>query len=335
MAGAAKELGEAIIINPNHAEEIARALQEALNMPEEEQTRRNQIMQQRLRRHDVVHWAKDFIDQLLAAAENHKKFLAKLLTAALKEDLVQAFRKSKRRLIFLDYDGTLVAFAPSPEQAKPSNQLIGLLKLLSEDPRNEVVLISGRDRKSLEQWFGMLSLGLAAEHGIWTKEKNDAWKLIKPSTNGWMAQIRPLLDSFVDRLPGSFVEEREFSLAWHYRRADPDEASHLAKELSDSLIHLTANMDLQVFQGNKVVEIRNAGIHKGAAALAWLTKDIFDFVMAMGDDSTDEELFKVLPETAYTLRVGITQSYARLNVRNHLEAIELLEGLTRRDPSPI
>lgn len=334
MAGAAKELGEAIIVNPNHAEEIAGALEEALSMPQEEQIRRNQIMQRRLGRHNVVQWAKDFINQLLAAAENHKKFLAKLLSPALKKDLFQAFRKSKRRLIFLDYDGTLVAFAPSPEQVKPSARLIGLLKLLSEDPSNEVVLISGRDRRTLERWFGTLSLGLAAEHGIWTKEKNGSWKLTKPSTNGWIAQIRPLLDSFVDRLPGSFVEEKEFSMAWHYRRADPDEASHLAKELSDNLIHLTANMDLQVFHGNKVVEIRNAGIHKGAAALCWLTHEGCDFVMAMGDDTTDEELFKALPEMAYTLKVGITPSYAKLNVRDHLEAIELLEGLTGRDSSP-
>lgn len=329
MAGASNELGEAIIINPNNAEEIANALKEALEMPIEEQVKRNQIMQTRLKRYDIRRWANDFIKELFSIKEVQKRFSAKLLSSSVSAQLIKDFKKAERKLILLDYDGTLVPFAKSPQMASPDNKLLNILARLSEDKKTDVVLISGRDRKTLQTWFGMLDINMVAEHGAWLKEKNGDWKMTAPLTSGWKHGILPTLETYADRLPGSFVEEKDFSIVWHYRSSDPELASIRVKELTDYLVNFTANIDVQVLQGNKVIEVRNSGMNKGVAVKHWTSKNDFDFILAVGDDWTDEDLFRNLPEKAYSIRVGMTQSYSKFNLHNYIEVRELIEEILR------
>ena len=326
MAGAAKELGEAIIINPNNREEIAGALAEALAMPFEEQKRRNRVMRDRIRRYNVIRWANDFIAQLLAMREVQNKFYAKLLSEQMKQSIVEDYRKSKRRLIFLDYDGTLVPFLRRPEMAKPTTEVSSLLKRLSNDPRNSVVLISGRDKETLDQWFEDECMTLVAEHGIWVKRQQEEWKMFKEQTADWKPHILPILELYADRLPGSSVEEKDFSLVWHYRAADPEQSSLLARELLDHLTTFTANIDLQVLRGNKIIEVRATGINKGSIGLHFFSLSSFDFVVSIGDDWTDEDLFKILPESAISIKVGIANTHARYTVQNIQEVHRLLRA---------
>ena len=327
MAGAAKELAEAVVINPNNIEEIAGALKTSLEMPEKEQIRRNRIMQDRLKSYDVVRWANDFLSQLLSIKAEQKRLRSKLLLAPAKERLLRDFSQARQRLIFLDYDGTLVPFADDPQMVQPSDELLTILRNLAQHPGNEVVLISGRDRSTMQRWFGSINAGLVAEHGVWTQEKNQDWQLIKPLNNNWKPTIMPLLATYADRLPRAFVEEKEFSVVWHYRRADPELASTRAKELVDDLVNFTANIDIQILQGSKVVEVRCGGVNKGNAAARFLAENNFGFILAVGDDWTDEDLFKILPDTAYSIRVGIMQSYARFNLRSYVDVVELLREL--------
>jgi len=327
MAGASKELGEAIIVNPNNIEEIADALKEAVEMPNEEQLRRNTIMQSRLRRYDVFRWADDFLKVLFHVKEEQKKLDIRVLGSHMREQLVKDYSKAAQRLLFLDYDGTLVPFTSHPQKAKPSEELLTTLKCLSEN-KNEVVIISGRDKSTLQNWFGMLDIGLVAEHGVWIKEKNEDWKMMKPLTNNWKPQIIPILETYADRVPGAFVEEKEFSIAWHYRGADPELGSMRAKELVDDLVNFTANIDVQIVHGSKTVEVRNSGVNKGNAAIYLLSKSVFDFILAIGDDWTDEDLFKVLPKTAYSIKVGLTSSHARFNLHNFIEVQKLLKEIS-------
>jgi trehalose 6-phosphate synthase/phosphatase len=327
MAGASKEMGETIIINPNDMEEIAWALETALEMPEQEQVRCNRAIQSRLKRYNVCTWAEEFLKALLAFEEEQGRWEAKLLSPALKEELVKEFRGSHSRLLLLDYDGTLVPFAKHPMLARPSPELLKVLGALSADERTRVILISGRSKPELETWFEGLKVGLVAEHGVWIRELGESWKMLKPLKSDWKSKVLPLLERYSVRLPGSFVEEKEFSLAWHYRMSDPEMASSLAEDLIDGLVSFTANIDLQVVRGNKVVEVRNAGVDKGNAGLYLLKKCDFDFVLAIGDDWTDEDLFKALPEVAHSIRVGLGKSYARHSLHRHEEVIQLLQEL--------
>lgn len=329
MAGASKELGEAIIINPNNIEEISEAIKEALKMPQDEQIRRNQIMQKRLQNYDVIRWADDFIERLLSIKKEQEKFNVKLLSAPMRKQILRDFIKSNRRLIFLDYNGTLVPLTEYPDISRPDEEVLKLLRCIAEKTNSNVIIMSEQNKNTLQDWFGALKIGLVAENGVWIKEKNENWHLIKPLTPDWMLQLLPILKMHVDRLPGSFVEEREFSIVWHYRNSDPELASVRVKELTDDLIHFTANIDVQILQGSKAVEIRNAGVNKAAAGMYFLSKDNFDFILAAGDDWTDEDLFRILPQTAYSIKIGIAPSYAKFNLRNYIEVRKLIEEIVK------
>jgi trehalose 6-phosphate synthase/phosphatase len=329
MAGASRELGEALIINPNDESEIVDALKTALEMPEEEQIRRNQVMQNRLGRYDVIRWGQDFTGKLHSVKDQQKKFSARLMDRSSRERLIKDYASSQNRILFLDYDGTLSPFKERPETAVPGAILLAILNTLAEDSRNNLVIVSGRHRDLLHKWFGSLNIGIVAEHGAWIREKDKDWlPAIKVESN-WKEKVRPILRSYEDRLPGSFAEEKEFSLVWHYRAADPELASVRSKELADELGYFTENTELQVLQDSKSIEVRNVGIDKGIAAKLLLSEKTFDFVLAVGDDLADEELFKVIPEKSYSIKVGLAKSYARFNLRNHREVVQLLTDLTK------
>jgi len=326
-AGAAQELGEAIIINANNQDEIAQALVKALEIPEQEQIERNRVMQERLRRYDVVQWANEFIDKLFSTKKLQLKTKEKGLTYEMQKKLASDFRDSDKALLLLDYDGTLVPFSSKPEEAMPGSRLLRLLEKFTKNPRTEVVLISGRDRDTLERWFGGLDLGLVAEHGVWIKEKGGGWETIETLTSDWKEEVHPILESWVDRTPGSFIEEKEFSLVWHYRKANPRLGELRARELMNNLSDITANLNLQVLEGNKVVELKNTDINKGRAALKWISRDEWDFILALGDDWTDEDTFKALSPTAWSIKVGFGASAARFRLSSPGKAIELLRKL--------
>ncbi len=296
-------------------------------MSEEEQQERNRVMQKRIQRYNVERWANDFVETLSLTKKLQKKLSTKKLTYKLKRKLIGDSHKSKKRLFFLDYDGTLSPFAEKPEMAKPDKQLPALLKALTNDKRNEVVIVSGRNKESLEKWFEGLDVGLIAEHGAWLKEKGGEWVNSEPLMNDWKEEIRPIFELYVDRTPGSFIEEKDFSLVWHYRKVDPALASARARELKDALLHLTTNLNLGVLEGNKVIEIKNMEINKGQAALRWIPQKKWDFVLAIGDDWTDEDLFTVLPEFAYSIKVGSFPSRARFNVDSVKDVRSLLHDL--------
>jgi trehalose 6-phosphate synthase/phosphatase len=156
--------------------------------------------------------------------------------------------------------------------------------------------------------------------------------MLKPLTADWKERVRPILQLYVDRLPGALLEEKEFSLAWHYRRADPDQASRRARELLDALAGFTRNVDVQVLEGNKVLEVRNTGVSKGTAATEWLGGLGADFILAIGDDWTDEDLFRALPPTAYSVRVGLANTAARYYLINHTGVRRVLRELSQARP---
>ena len=309
MAGAAWELGE------------------ALNLTVREQRERIQTMRRRLQRYDILRWAQDFMDRLMATKHVQTELQGRRLTDTLLEEIVARYVAARTRLILLDYDGTLIPFAPRPEQARPTPRILHTLRNLARPADNCVVLISGRDRHTLSRWFGALPIDLVAEHGVWIREAGQEWQLIEPLRNDWKQQVRPLLELFADRTPGAFVEEKEYSLVWHYRRSPPEIGEARARELKNALMQLIITLNLGVLEGNKVIEVKNAGIHKGRAVLHWLQQHSWDFVLAVGDDRTDEDMFEVLPEDAYSIRVGFGASRARFHVRATEEVHRLLDRL--------
>jgi trehalose 6-phosphate synthase/phosphatase len=321
MAGAASELGEALEVNPNDVPGMADTLLEALEMPRWAQEKNMAVMRRRLKRYDVVRWAQEFLEELLEKRDRPDQ---NLLTAAGRQKMIADFHAATKRLILCDYDGTLVPIRRTPREAVPDPQLLDLLRRLSQTA--EVVVISGRDRATMDDWFRGVDITLVGEHGMSVKEPGGQWTGRDPSPDDWKPKVRDIMELYVDRLPGALVEEKEFGIAWHYRRADPDLASLRVRELVDHLISLTENSPVSILEGHKVVEVRPSGVNKGAAVQPLLGRG-YDFILALGDDVTDDDMFKVLPDWAYSVRVGLAKSFARYNVLQQRDVIELLTAL--------
>ncbi|MGO4910814.1 bifunctional alpha,alpha-trehalose-phosphate synthase (UDP-forming)/trehalose-phosphatase [Leeuwenhoekiella sp. W20_SRS_FM14] len=331
MAGAAQEMSEALIINPNNFEEIADALKQAIEMPEAEQVKRNKFLQKRLKRYNVEKWADDFMTILNDT--KHKSDIVKAIrmTENQENEMLAAYKDSEKRILFLDYDGTLRAFVNNPEDASPDDDLLELVNTIQAKPNTEVVIISGRDRHTLGTWWQDIPITLIAEHGVWKKPTGGEWAVTENLKNDWMDTVRPILEKFVDRTAGTFIEEKNYSLAWHYRNADPDLGEIRASELSSVLKELSANNDLGVLDGNKVLEIKNSTIHKGKAVTKHIFEKDYTFQFAIGDDWTDEYMFQDLPNEAYTIKVGLQKTAAKYYVDDTDRVRDLLKKFAAQD----
>ncbi|ASB47769.1 bifunctional alpha,alpha-trehalose-phosphate synthase (UDP-forming)/trehalose-phosphatase [Alkalitalea saponilacus] len=326
MAGVVKEMGEAIIINPNDENQTEKAILQALEMPVDEQRKRLATMQERLKRYDVFKWAKEFVGSLQRVNKIQKDFLAKKITPEVGKSIIDKFENAGKRAIFLDYDGTLTGFKADPQEVQPDAELKKLIDELTESEKNIVTIISGRDKETLSKWFEGHQVNLICEHGVWLRRIGEDWNMLTNASNSWMPTIRPVLESYVDRTPGSFLEEKNYSLVWHFRRAEAELGELRAKELRDELTELVANHNLEIMEGNKVVEVKTGGINKGAAANSFLLNMNADFIMGIGDDWTDEFLFKELPETAITVKVGIKHT----NAAYKLETVEAVRAFLKK-----
>lgn len=322
MAGTAKELSEALIINPNDLEATSDSLKTALKMSKTEQKKRMQSMQKRLKRYDLKVWTEDFMDRLNHIKDIQDNMLSKKLGSDTIDDLFNKYKRSKNCLFLLDYDGSMVPFTNNPEDAKPDTELCKILKILSGNPKNEVVVISGRDKISLAKWLKGYTNGLVAEHGLWIMDGD--WKMIDTLSDEWKDEVRPILEVFVDRTPGSLIEEKSYSIAWHYRNVDPALSNVRVGELKDTLSHLVSNLGVGVLEGNKVIEIKYTSINKGRAALKWIESGNWDIIVSIGDDWTDEYVFDVLPDNAYSIKVGFGPSKARYRLPSVKEVRNLL-----------
>jgi trehalose 6-phosphate synthase/phosphatase len=328
MAGASKELIESLIVNPNNIGAIARALHEALNMPLDEQQRRMKQMRQVVAKFNISHWVKLFMTRLQEVKQLQLSMLARRVNLEAQAYILGDYRKANSRAIFLDYDGTLVGFNANIDQASPDDELYQLLTSLTADPRNHVVMISGRKHETLQQWLGHLQVDLIAEHGAWFKKQWDEWRQLPGLTDQWKQDIYPILDTYTDRTPGSFIEEKSYSLVWHYRKAETGLGELRANELANTLRYFTNDKGLQVLPGDKVIEIKSIEINKGKAALNWMQDKVFDFTMAIGDDYTDEDIFRALPPETVTIKVGSQVSAAKYYLRSHQDVRALLKRMT-------
>lgn len=327
MAGASKELTDAIIVNPNNAVEVSKAIVEAINMPLADQQRRMTAMRQMVSKFNVSHWVRIFMERLKEVKQMQRSLQTRYVGQTTQQSIVNRYAKTKKRIIFLDYDGTLVDFNTNIDRAAPDKELYKILTMLTDDPANEVVLISGRKHENLDQWFGDCNIFLIAEHGAWFKQQKTTWHKLPGLTASWKQDIYPILETYVDRTPGTFIEEKSFSLVWHYRKAQKELGELRVGELMNNLKYIAADKGLQILPGDKVVEVKNMDINKGKAALTLIDNQHYDFIIAFGDDYTDEDIFKALPESAITVKIGSNVSAAKFFLRNPTETRKVLRSM--------
>ncbi len=326
MAGASVELNEAILINPADTEETSDAINKALCMPPGEKEARIHKMQNRLSRYNVFRWTTDFFNQVEDVKKEQDLMQIKFIDKGIINSIRNKYIKSQNRLSLIDYDGTLTPITMQPELALLTEKTLSILKEIVLDKRNKVVIISGRNKEFLEEQFKDLDAILVAEHGYFIKNPGEEWEHYPDIDFSWKKKIKPVLDDYADRCNGSIVEEKYASLVWHFRNADEEIALLRINELKDDLSEiLKSESRLHVLEGNKVLEVKSILYDKGTVASALISRNKYDFILAIGDDSTDEDLFKAIPDYGITIKIGNKQSNARYNLRNQTQIYEILK----------
>lgn len=332
MAGAIDEMPEALHINPNDISSIVDALTTALSMSKREQLERFESIQRRLSQYTVQRWATDFMEQLESTKLQQHHQSSKLLDKNKEGKILRQLNKSNKRLLLLDYDGTLRRFTTThaPKSAAPPKSLLTLVKDLTKLPNTKVAIISGRPRKALMSWFEDLPLSLAAEHGAWMKYNGD-WIQQQVSMQEHKKTIVPVMKHYAERTPGAQVEQKDFALVWHYRGV-PTELAHARNaSLRYELNQLVAGTDLIVHSGAKIIEIKPRSVHKGAVAEDLIALHDPDFVLCIGDDYTDESMFRTLPDNAISIKVGLGETSARYQVASVEDVLSFLKKVAKSD----
>lgn len=319
LAGAAKELTDALIINPTDTQEVATAIQNALEMPIEEQERRMKTMRQQIQNHNVFRWSHSF----LGAFPQPEALSNDLATNLPVPEFLDAYEKAQHRLLLIDFDGTLAPIVDDPAQAQLSDSMRQILDRLVNN--NDMVVISGRNRAFLEQAMGGLPVTLVAEHGAFIKKPDQDWQRLDLTDSDWVEPIRAAMSEYTALYPESFIEQKETAIAWHYRMVKADDVEGKAIELATQLRNIPTTTKLTVIQGNKVVEVKPELHSKGTIAQKIVEQETYDFIVSIGDDTTDEDMFRQLPNWAYTLKVGPGVSFARYQLARQRDVEMLLD----------
>ena len=327
-AGAAEELTEALIVDPTKPSTLVDALTQAFTMHPRELKRRVRHMQKHISTHTVDVWAGTFMKALQQPVTGSRHW-TKSINRIRKRAIINAYQKAEHKLLLLDYDGVLVPFADYYPNAEPPESTRVLLTKLAAQPNTEVVVISGRSRNDIQAWLGDLPVSLAAEHGAVVRHAgHKTWRRTTSVKSGWQKNILPILQNYAAKTPGARVEIKEHSLVWHYREASPYYAHKHLVILKRLLKPLVKQAHLELHEGNKIFEVRPKDVNKGKAVSYWLL-DNLDFVLAIGDDETDEDTFAVLPSTTYTVKVGRGRTVANYRLSNVKAVLSLLKDFTR------
>ncbi|KAG6654458.1 hypothetical protein CIPAW_05G147300 [Carya illinoinensis] len=365
--GCSPSLSGAIRVNPWDIDAVADALETAITMRGSEQQMRHEKHYRYVSSHDVAYWARSFMQDLERACRDHYSkrcwgvglglgFRVVSLSPGFRklsiDHIVSAYKRTNRRAIFLDYDGTVVPHSSIIKS--PSPEVISVLNVLCKDPKNTVFIVSGRGRSSLSEWFVPLEkLGIAAEHGYFLRwNRSSEWETSPVAADlDWKNVVEPVMQLYTEATDGSNIEIKESALVWHHQDADPDFGSCQAKELLDHLESVLSNEPAVVNRGQHIVEVKPQGVSKGLVAEKVLLRMFDDgtppdFVMCIGDDRSDEDMFESILSTVsspslhtapeiYACTVGRKPSKAKYYLDDAADVVKLLQGLaTASSPKP-
>lgn len=355
--GCSPSLSGAIRVNPWNIDSVAEAMDSALIIADLEKQMRHDKHYKYVSSHDVAYWAHSFLLDLERACRDHVRrrcwgigfglgFRVIALDPSFRkltvEHIVSAYKRTKSRAILLDYDGIL----QSTVDTSPNAEAIGILNKLCRDSKNVVFIVSGKNKETLTQWFSSCeNLGMAAEHGYFVRSNDNMnWETCVAVQDFYWKQIaEPVMQLYTETTDGSFIETKESALVWNYQLADRDFGSCQAKELLDHLESVLANEPVSVKSGQHIVEVKPQGVNKGLVAAQLLAtmrekKVLPDFVLCIGDDRSDEDMFEVIMQAmaneslspvaeVFACTVGQKPSKAKYYLENTSEILRMLQGL--------
>ena len=324
FAGATWELATAVTVNPYDVVAFSAAIGRAMSMPDEEQRTRMVKLRSVVQNQPVQKWAADFVQDLRQATPN--MFPATSLATQVEDALVRV-REAEHRTLLLDYDGTLAPIVELPSLAAPDPSLLRLLARLAATPQTQVHVVTGRSQESIEPWLGSLPIWLHVEHGLRSRKADGTWLPSSHERPATFDLTTAILEKFAARIRGTLVEQKVASVAFHYRRAN----AYVAHEALGALrteLRQALGPDIQLLEGNKVLEVRLSAVTKRAAVrIALANAPSNTLALAAGDDRTDEDMFAALPSTAIAIRVGKGASMASLRLESPDQMRSFLEQI--------
>lgn len=219
------------------------------------------------------------------------------------EEAAARLRTGGRLLVALDFDGTLAALAETPGKARLRPEFREALRRLAACPGVHLFVLSGRELGNVSRLVGLKGLYYGGNHGIELKGPGLAWR--DAGAAKARARVAALAADTRERFPagtGVLVEDKGFSASIHYRNLKPAyRAGFFARMRA---LTAAGHKDLSWSRGHKVFELRPAGApHKGDALLRLLRRLQARTAVAVGDDLTDEDMFRTLPG-GITIRIG-------------------------------
>jgi trehalose 6-phosphate synthase/phosphatase len=334
FAGAADELGEALLVNPYDIDACADAMARALTMTAAERGARMRALMRRVNANSIHAWTEHFVRTLDTVSADDSTRVVPLSTEAEVVTVISRLRNAPSIGLLLDYDGTLVPLNDTPELAKPDPALIDLLRTLASRPDTAVHIIAGRGRDTLEAWLGDLPVTLWAEHGLWRRDAGSReWQRTMSPDRAWMDRVRPVLEAAMENTPGSLIENKSDSLAWHYRMSDAVQGVEAALALRARLAQMFPSHEVETIAASKVVEVRPHGLHKGLAMQALAAeRPASSLLVAIGDDRTDEDMFQYVPPTGIAIHVGAEPTRAALRLADVHAVRSFLGEIAGMDP---
>ncbi len=307
LAGSAQVLPGALLVNPWDVEGVVEHLATALELPARERQRRLETMADRVESLDSRRWAEGFLTRLGRYSKRDRRLRRPpILDAEVEGRLGRRFARARARTIMLDYDGTLREFERHPDLARPTPEIRAVLRSLAALPATEVHIVSGRRKRTLEQWLGRLPVYLSAEHGYLARAPGGEWRTLIDLDLSWLRPIERLCGESRRTFPGAHVERKSCSVAWHYREAEREYGSWRAHELLNDLGQHLAGAPAEILLGHQVVEVRAQGVDKGLYVRSLFPdgKEPTHFVLGLGDDRTDHDLLDALPSGSVAGHVG-------------------------------
>lgn len=361
FTGCSRALSSAVRVNPWHVDELRDVID---NVVQKRESRAGEIRlkheadRKYVTGHSSAMWAESFLKDLREASESVQEVVRLGLSRAggfrrLEYDdftmlnsrtVLRAFRESRRRLFLFDYDGTLTQIDSENSHmahtwARPTEEVLRNLELLSKQEGCTVVIVSGRGTETdgfhVPQ---MKALSIAAEHGFYYKRADSTtWEELAPEADlSWLEIALRIMQLYTDRTDGSYIEEKTAGLVWHYLAADPEFGQWQSKELHDHLESILTPFNVQVVSGHGWLQVRLANVNKGKM-VAKVLSDLAerpDFILCCGDDRTDEDMFSMLEQgvdtranSLFTATVGVKPSNAQYYLRSSSEVGALIEGI--------
>ena len=254
-----------------------------------------------------------------------------------RDELTIWAQESKYLWLFLDYDGTLAEFAPTPDHIEPQPHVFQLLEELAASPRIRVTVLSGRRLEHIQDLLPAPGVFLAGSYGI--EQQTPKGKLRHRVEYD---EIRPLLDeikprwaALINGREGFYLEDKGWTLAIHARFAEDQESEQVLTEGREILEQASPGSHFQIVGGHKFLEIAPRLAHKGEAVAYLLERYPLEDVhlIYIGDDDRDEEAFPVIQaQGGVAIKVIKRQEEALPTVADFcfestLETLDWLRGL--------